>query len=248
MIAHEESPSLLLIYENQTLGQVVSEYMQRLGFTTQLAGPAISHEVRKSLTDRTYDMCLVHLSGIAQKTIDIIRDIRELRDLPLFAFTSDLDEVEKNMLIDMYKCGADDVISQPISMEVLALKIEAIIRRTKNQALPQKLFTIGSLTFDSELQTLSQDGVLRFHLSGKESELLAMLMSNCNQLVERGYILRKVWGMDNYFNGRSLSVYVNHLRHMLEDEPSVKIISIHGKGYKICIDDEVINISFREDI
>ena len=157
-------------------------------------------------------------------------------------------DVEKTEVMEMYKAGADDVITQPISMEIMGLKILAILRRCNQQVQAQKLFTIGSLTFDSELQTLSQDGVLIHHLSGKESELLAILMSNCNQLVERGYILRKIWGMDNYFNGRSLSVYINHLRHMLEVEQSVKILSIHGKGYKICIDDEVINISFREDI
>ena len=248
MTAQEETPSLLLIYENATLGQIILEYMQRLGFKAQLADPNLSTEVKKSVIDREFDLCLMHLQGFTNQVIDVIHSLRELRDIPLFVSASDMTDIEKTEVMEMYKAGADDVITQPISMEIMGLKILAILRRCNQQVQAQKLFTIGSLTFDSELQTLSQDGVLIHHLSGKESELLAILMNNCNQLVERGYILRKIWGMDNYFNGRSLSVYINHLRHMLEVEQSVKILSIHGKGYKICIDDEVINISFREDI
>lgn len=239
--------SLLLFYENPTLGQLVEEYLQRLGFRTFLAADKLSLDVKKALTDREYDLCMIHLAGEVGKTSGILREIREIRDLPVFVCTADLQDVDKQTVIELYKEGADDVITQPTSTEIMALKIEAILRRTNRQEAPQRLFEIGNLMFDSELQTLSQNGEVLQHLSGKESELLEMLMKNQNQLVERGYILRKIWGIDNYFNGRSLSVYVNHLRHMLEPEPSVKILSIHGKGYKLCIDDEVINISFRED-
>lgn len=242
------TPSLLLVYENQTLGQVVEEYLQRLGFRTALVADRLTADTKKALTDREYDFCLIHLAGEVGKTMDALRTVREIRDLPIFVTSIDIQNVDKQAVIDLYNQGADDVITQPLSTEIVALKIAATLRRAKKKEEPQKLFEIGSLTFDSELQTLSQSGTVILHLSGKESELLALLMSNQNQLVERGYILRKIWGVDNYFNGRSLSVYVNHLRHMLEVEPAVRILSIHGKGYKICIDDEVINISFREDI
>jgi len=242
-----ESPALLLLYENATLGQVVTEYLQRLGFSAVLSTEGLRPEVKKSLTDREYDLCLIHLAGEAQKTLQLLKEIREVRDVPAYLCVNDLQNIDKQMVIDMYKAGADDVITQPLSTEILALKIEAMLRRTTRKEAPKTLFEVGALTFDSELQTLSQGNVVLQHLSGKESELLEVLMQNVNQLVERGYILRKIWGIDNYFNGRSLSVYVNHLRHMLEDEPSVKILSIHGKGYKLCIDDEVINISFVED-
>lgn len=240
--------SLLLFYENPTLGQLVEEYLQRLGFKTCLAADKLTLDVKKSLTDREYDLCLIHLSGEVDKTAEILKEIREIRDVPVFVSTADVQNVDKQSVIELYKLGADDVITQPLSTEIMALKIEALLGRLGHQEAPQRLFEIGGLTFDSELQTLSLHGEVLQHLSGKESELLAVLMTNQNQLVERGYILRKIWGIDNYFNGRSLSVYVNHLRHMLEPEPSVKILSIHGKGYKLCIDDEVINISFREDI
>lgn len=243
-----ETPHLLLIYENQMLGQVIEEYLQRLGFQTCLTDHNLTVEIKKSISDREYDLCLVHLNGDPDRTYSLIRELRELRDIPLFVSSIDIQPIDKQVVIDIYNIGADDVITQPISTEIMALKIQAMLRRTNHQETPQKLFTVGSMTFDSELQTLSQDGVVLHHLSGKESELLAVLMANRNQLVERGYILRKIWGMDNYFNGRSLSVYINHLRHMLENESAVKILSIHGKGYKICIDDEIINISFRDDI
>lgn len=242
-----DSPSLLLFYENPTLGQVVDEYFQKLGFRTVLLSDRLTMDSKKALTDREFDLCLIHIAGEAEKTLCLVRELRELRDLPVFVSSADVQGVDKQTVIEFYKAGADDVITQPLSTEIMALKIEAMLRRTSQKHVPQKLFEIASLTFDSELQTLSQKGCEPLHLSGKEAELLALLLQNLNQLVERGYILRKIWGVDNYFNGRSLSVYVNHLRHMLEVEPAVRIISIHGKGYKLCLDDEVINISFREE-
>ena len=140
--------------------------MQRLGFKAQLADPNLSTEIKKSVIDREFDLCLMHLQGRTEQVIDVIHALRELRDFPLFVSTSDMKDVEKTAVLDMYNAGADDVLTQPISMEIMAMKISAMLRRCNQQVLPQKLFEIGSLTFDSELQTLSQDGVLVHHLSG----------------------------------------------------------------------------------
>ena len=129
MTAQEETPSLLLIYENATLGQIILEYMQRLGFKAQLADPNLSTEVKKSVIDREFDLCLMHLQGFTNQVIDVIHSLRELRDIPLFVSASDMTDVEKTEVMEMYKAGADDVITQPISMERMGLKILAIRRR-----------------------------------------------------------------------------------------------------------------------
>ena len=76
------------------------------------------------------------------------------------------------------------------------------------------------------------------HLSSRENELLLMLCQNMNNLVERNRILMSLWGTDTYFNSRSLSVYVNHLRNYLGEDSPVRIMSVHGKGYKLVVMNE----------
>jgi DNA-binding response OmpR family regulator len=87
---------------------------------------------------------------------------------------------------------------------------------------------LGELHYDSIAQTL--DG---HHLSTRENDLLLMLCQNINNLVERNYILMSLWGEDTYFNARSLSVYINHLRKYLGEKSNLRILSVHGKGYKL---------------
>lgn len=242
------TPTLLLLYGNNTFGQVVGEYLQKLGFNTVIGNDHLTAEHRRGIADRQFELCLMHLTPENDRSIELIHEIREIRDIPVFVCAPEPDNFNKQEVMAYYEAGADDVIVHTLSTEVLAMKIKALLRRSIVKKEKRRYYEVGSFTFDVELQTLTRNGSVQNRLSGKESELLEALVSRQNQLVERGYILRTIWGIDNYFNGRSLSVYVNHLRHLLADDPAIRIISIHGKGYKICIDDEVINISFREDI
>ncbi len=72
-------------------------------------------------------------------------------------------------------------------------------------------------------------------LTTKESELLKLLCQHANKVLERNYALKSIWIDDNYFNARSMDVYITKLRKHLKDEPSVEIINIHGKGYKLIV-------------
>jgi DNA-binding response OmpR family regulator len=119
-------------------------------------------------------------------------------------------------------------------MEELIMRIEAILRRTsqESQANSQPVFTLGVYTFDTRKQTLAQgDEVVK--LTTKESDLLKLLCQNANKILERNYALRSIWIDDNYFNARSMDVYITKLRKHLKDEPTVEIINVHGKGYKL---------------
>jgi DNA-binding response OmpR family regulator len=121
-------------------------------------------------------------------------------------------------------------------MEELILRIEAILRRTaqENQSNAQQIFTIGRYTFDTRKQTLSE-GENTVKLTTKESDLLKLLCQNVNKVLERNYALKSIWIDDNYFNARSMDVYITKLRKHLKDEPTVEIINVHGKGYKLII-------------
>ena len=142
----------------------------------------------------------------------------------------------KEDVLEGFKIGADDYITKPFSMEELILRIEAILRRTsqENQANAQQIFTIGRYTFDTRKQLLTE-GENSVKLTTKESDLLKLLCQNANKVLERNYALKSIWIDDNYFNARSMDVYITKLRKHLKDEPSVEIINVHGKGYKLII-------------
>lgn len=129
--------------------------------------------------------------------------------------------------------GADDYITKPFSMEELVFRIEAILRRVKGKKGREiTMYKIGKFTFDTQKQQLMiNDKVTK--LTTKESELLSLLCNHVNEILERNFALKTIWIDDNYFNARSMDVYITKLRKHLKEDPSIEIINIHGKGYKL---------------
>lgn len=111
------------------------------------------------------------------------------------------------------------------------MRIEAIIRRTTKTST-QEVYILGNLTFDSNKQILSGKKT-NTKLTTKESDLLKLLCQHSNQILERNYALKAIWKDDNYFNARSMDVYITKLRKHLQDVEDVQIINVHGKGYKL---------------
>ena len=139
----------------------------------------------------------------------------------------------KEDILEGFKIGADDYITKPFSMEELVLRIEAILRRVKGKKGKEvTMYKIGRFTFDTQKQVLMIDDKVT-KLTTKESELLSLLCAHVNMILERNYALKTIWIDDNYFNARSMDVYITKLRKHLKDDPSIEIINIHGKGYKL---------------
>ena len=142
----------------------------------------------------------------------------------------------KEDILEGFKVGADDYLTKPFSIEELLLRIEAIMRRIngkKNKDIP--FFNIGIFFFDTQKQTLS-DGKEVIKLTTKESDLLANLCANMNDILDREFAVNTIWKPhpDFYqFAARSMDVYITKLRKLLKDDPRLEIMNIHGKGYKL---------------
>jgi len=158
-------------------------------------------------------------------------DIRNINsEVPIIFLTA---KSMKEDILQGFKLGADDYLSKPFSMEELLSRIESILRRVRGKKIKDiVIFNIGAFVFDAQKQALIYDGETR-KLTTKESELLRLLASNANSILERNYALKSIWEDDNYFNARSMDVYITKLRKLLKDDPNVAIINIHGKGYKL---------------
>ena len=148
------------------------------------------------------------------------------------------EKTAKEDMLKGFKIGADAYITKPFSMEELVFRIEAILRRVRGKKNKESsVYKIGRFTFDTQKQLLTIDGK-QTKLTTKENELLALLCSHTNEILQRDFALKTIWIDDNYFNARSMDVYITKLRKHLKDDEQIEIINIHGKGYKLIAPEE----------
>ena len=225
----DEKTKILLCEDDENLSMLLREYLQAKGYHTDLAPDGEAGY--KAFTKEKYDICVLDVMMPKKDGIELAKDIRNLNsDCPIIFLTA---KTMKEDILEGFKAGADDYISKPFSMEELIFRVEAIMRRTKSKKVKEKdTYYLGKYTFDTQRQILSiADSQIK--LTTKETELLTLLAANVNEMVERNFALRTIWIDDNYFNARSMDVYITKLRKLLKDDPDVGIINIHGKGYKL---------------
>ena len=165
----------------------------------------------------------------------LVSEIRQANaEIPVIFLTA---KTMKEDILEGFKLGGDDYITKPFSMEELTLRIEAILRRVRGKRNKEStVYKIGRFTFDTQKQILSI-GDKQTKLTTKESELLALLCAHANEILQRDFALKTIWIDDNYFNARSMDVYITKLRKHLKADDSIEIINIHGKGYKLITSD-----------
>ncbi|QZE14242.1 response regulator transcription factor [Halosquirtibacter laminarini] len=230
----EQKTRILLAEDDENLGLLLKEYLVAKGYDTDLFedGEAAYHGFMKS----KYSLCIFDVMMPKKDGFSLAKDIRMVNaDIPIIFLTA---KNLKEDVLEGFKIGADDYMTKPFSMEELIFRIEAILRRIsqENQESAQTVFKLGNLSFDSRKQTLTNqlnDDITK--LTTKESDLLRLLCVNANKVLERNFALKTIWVDDNYFNARSMDVYITKLRKHLKQEPSVEIINVHGKGYKLIV-------------
>ena len=225
----EEKLKLFLCEDDENLGMLLREYLQAKGYDTDLYTDG---EVGyKGFVKEKYDLCILDVMMPKKDGITLVKEIRVINtDIPIIFLTA------KNMkddILEGFKAGADDYITKPFSMEELVLRIEAIFRRVKGKRTKeQQVYQFSNMTFDTQKQILTINGDST-KLTTKEAELLALLCAHANDILERNHALKQIWVDDNYFNARSMDVYITKLRKLLKPDPRIEIINIHGKGYKL---------------
>ncbi len=226
---NDEKVKILLCEDDENLGMLLREYLQSRGYDADLQPDGEAGY--KAFTRVKYDLCVLDVMMPKKDGFTLASDIRNINsEVPIIFLTA---KSMKEDILQGFKLGADDYLSKPFSMEELLSRIESILRRVRGKKVSDVvMFHIGDFTFDAQKQVLLFDGETR-KLTTKESELLRLLAANANNILERNYALKTIWEDDNYFNARSMDVYITKLRKLLKDDPNVAIINIHGKGYKL---------------
>ena len=226
-----EKIKILLCEDDENLGMLLREYLQAKGYHVILAPDGEAGF--QHFSNEKVDLCILDVMMPKKDGFTLAQDIRKINGIiPIVFLTA---KSLKEDVLEGFRIGADDYITKPFSMEEMLLRIEAIMRRISGKKTSNgSEFQLGSMIFDSQKQTLSSDkGSTK--LTTKECELLSLLVQNANNILERNYALKTIWVEDNYFNARSMDVYITKLRKLLKDDPDVEIINIHGKGYKLII-------------
>ena len=230
----EEKLRILLCEDDENLGMLLREYLQAKNYAAELCPDGEAGY--KAFLKNKYDTCVLDVMMPKKDGFTLAQDIRQINaDIPIIFLTA---KTMKEDILEGFKIGADDYITKPFSMEELVMRIEAILRRVKGKKTRENtIYHIGRFTFDTQKQLLSI-GDKQTKLTTKENELLALLCAHANEILQRDYALKTIWIDENYFNARSMDVYITKLRKHLKEDDQIEIINIHGRGYKLITPEE----------
>jgi DNA-binding response OmpR family regulator len=222
--------SILLAEDDPNLGKLLKDYLLAREYEATLVTDGA--QAMKIFRKEKFQICLLDVMMPELDGFALAKGIREIDpDIPIIFLTA---KNLKQDVIEGFKSGADDYITKPFSMEELIYRIEAILRRSvkKPADTSAAVYSIGKFTFDVTRQLLTWQDQSR-KLTTKESELLELLCRHKNEVLERNFALKSIWIDNNYFNARSMDVYITKLRKYLSRDENVEILNIHGKGYKL---------------
>lgn len=223
---------LLVVEDDPNLGDILQEYLIMKGYESTLCRDG--EEGWAKFKKDKYDMAILDIMMPKKDGFTLGKEIKKVQeDLPIIYLTA---KNLKEDIIEGLKIGADDYITKPFSMEELLLRIAAILKRTQKSEEVQalKIYKFGSFELHYDEQFIK--GPNGDHkLTSKENELIRLLASEINKLVNRSHALKQIWGDDSYFNARSMDVYLSKIRKILKDDPKVQIITVHGEGFKMVV-------------
>ena len=220
---------ILLCEDDESLGMLLREYLQAKGYEADLY--ADGEAGFRGFLHNSYNMCVLDVMMPKMDGFTLAQEIRKCNsETPIIFLTA------RNMKEDVYdgfRIGADDYITKPFAMEELVLRIEAILRRVNTKPLRKvDVYRLGKFVFDTNYRTLTL-GEEVTKLTTKECELLVLLCVHAGDILQREIALKSIWVEDNYFNARSMDVYITKLRKHLKADPTIEINNVHGKGYRL---------------
>lgn len=230
----ENKTKVLLVEDDINLGNMLADYLKVKQFEVTITRDG--EEGFKAFAEGTFDVCLLDVMMPKKDGFTLAKEIKNINSkMPILFLTA------KSMEDDVkegFMSGADDYITKPFSMEVLLMRIEAVLRRVqvgKEKLQEKKEFNIKEFSFFPDKRIISK-GDDEKKLTSKENDLLKLLCMYEGEVVDRNDALNMIWGDDNYFNSRSMDVYVTKLRKIFKEEPGIQIINSHGKGFKLLVE------------
>ena len=225
----EQSKKILLVEDDPSLGFVIKDNLSVKGYDVTLCKDG--DEGEDAFHNKTFNLCILDVMLPKKDGFTVARNIRLVnKEVPILFLTAKSMTEDK---LEGFKTGGDDYITKPFSLDELIYRIEVFLRRSNGKNLSdEKLYHVGNFTFDPINLTLTNSNSEKT-LTQKEAEVLKLLFQNRDRVLKREEILKKVWGDDDYFMGRSMDVFISKLRKYLKEDPAIQIVNYHGVGFRL---------------
>lgn len=218
---------IILAEDEPSLGQIVKDSLETRNFEVILCeNGEIAYE--KYLSENP-ELLVLDVMMPKKDGFTLAKQIRkENRNIPIIFLTA---KSQTQDVVDGFEHGGNDYLKKPFSMEELIVRIHSLLNRnqlkinTEHIVIGKYIFNLPQqfLTFNSDKTTLThREAQLLFHLSQRKNEIL-----------DRSFILKKLWGDDDFFNTRSMDVFISKLRKKLHKDSNISILNIRGYGYKL---------------
>ncbi len=221
---------ILLVEDDANLGFVVKDNLEMEGFAVTLYDDG--EKGWQGFTGGTFDLCILDVMLPRKDGFELARAIRQRDEaVPILFLTA---KSMKEDRIAGFKTGADDYLTKPFSIEELVLRIEVFLRRSGHGPATGSVYPLGDLVLDYQNLLLRGKGG-SLGITQREADLLRLFCTHRDQVLRREDILRRIWGDDDYFMGRSLDVFISRLRKYLREDPRLEIQNVHGVGFRLTV-------------
>lgn len=222
-----ETTKILLAEDEPSLGQIIKESLETRNFEVLLcADGEEAYNVYKA------EKPLLLVLDVMMPKKDGFTLAKEIRmddpSIPIIFLTAK-SQVED--IVEGFTLGGNDYLKKPFSMEELIVRIHSLLKREK-PAVTNDEIQLGKFVFNLKKQTLEYNHIIET-LTHREANLLFYLIENKNQVLDRSFILKKLWGDDDFFNARSMDVFITKLRKKLKNDSAIQILNVRGYGYKL---------------
>ena len=218
---------LLLAEDEPSLGQIVKESLETRDF--EVFHALNGEEALEIYTTKHPEVLVLDVMMPKKDGFTLAKEIREKNPtIPIIFLTA---KSQTKDVLEGFQHGGNDYLKKPFSMEELIVRVHSLLDRVNLKKSFDKII-IGNFIFNYEKQKLYFNNQADL-LTHRESELLFYLTEKRNKILDRTFILNKLWGNDDFFNARSMDVFISKLRKKLKKDTSVEIINVRGFGYKL---------------
>lgn len=223
----DSKPKILLAEDEPALGQIVKESLETRDFNVCLAKDG--EQAFKLFQEERPHLLVLDVMMPGKDGFSLTKELRKKgEEIPVIFLTA---KSQPSDVVEGFRSGGDDYLKKPFSMEELIVRIENLLRKRETS----EAFSIGKYLFDHKRQVLNFTGREALELTHRESELLFYLCKSKNDVLDRSFILKKIWGDDDFFSARSMDVFISKLRKKLKHDPRIKILNVRGYGYKLVV-------------
>lgn len=220
--------TILLAEDEPALGQIIKESLETRDFDVLLCENG--EKALDTYQNKNPELLVLDVMMPKKDGFTLAKEIRAIDDtIPIIFLTA---KSQTQDVVEGFTIGGNDYLKKPFSMEELIVRINNLLNRTSIQKTAE-ILKVGEYTFDFPKQTLQFNEEDLVQLTHREAHLLFHLVKNKNKVLDRSLILNKLWGNDDFFNARSMDVFITKLRKKLNQDNSIQILNVRGFGYKL---------------